>query len=324
MNPKPKKPFYKRWWFITLVVFALLGAIGDLFDGEEPAASDPNPIVDSDVKEKPEEVEPVPEPEPEPEIRTYTAEQIALLERSYTDFSEEEIASFANMIRDWDFLSEEDKTLYEVNYLRLKDEKKAYDDEKARIEKEEREKAEAEAKAQAEAEAKAKWDAFVAENSKTLGAGTFYSPDHIAEGVYDTSFTGSGNFFITGNGGLDYNEIGGGSYGVSKIRVYITDTAEIEIRGMKVNFVPVQRTPLPITGFTLYAGFWQVGDEIPTGRYEVKPGRGESGNFFVFGKNNVNEILGGSYGVESVTINVTDGDIVNIRGMENVTFTPTN
>jgi len=325
MKSKTKKPFYKRWWFVTLIVLMLIGAIGDLFDGEEPEGTD-SVAVANNLEEERETEEAAEEPEQvnEPEYKSLSNEQIQLLEKTYTDFTDDEMKTFTTMIKDWGLLSKEDQNIYDLNYSRLIDEKREYELEQARIKREEREKAEAEAKAKAEAEAAEQWEIFIAENTKTLGAGTFYAPDHISVGVYDVSFTGAGNLFINGNEGLEYNEIGGSSYGVSKIRVYITESAEIEISGMKVNFVPVQRTQLPSEGFTLYAGYWSGADEIPSGRYEVTPGSGESGNFFVMGSNYVNEILGGSYGVESVTINITEKDIVNIRGMESVTFTPTN
>lgn len=330
MDKKVKKPVYKRKWFIALVVIILMGTVGDLLGGTDEEGEQlpvvENPVIDSaDAEEVStdnndiEEVEDV--VEKEPEVRTFSENQVALLEREYKNFDEDEIKSFANMLRDWSFLSEEDRNNFEGNYNRLVAEKKALEEEQAKVEREEREKAEAEAKAKAEAEEKARIDAYIKENTKTLGAGTFYAPDHIATGVYDVTFTGTGNFFINGNDGIDYNEIGG-SIGVSMVRVYLTETAEIEIRGMKVNFVPVTPKLYPADGFTLYAGYWIVGKEVPPGRYEVKPGQGQFGNFFVDGKNSVNEILGGSFGVESVTINIEADDVINIRSMSEVVFTP--
>lgn len=35
---KPKKPFYKRWWFITIVVIFLIGTIGLIFETDEQKA----------------------------------------------------------------------------------------------------------------------------------------------------------------------------------------------------------------------------------------------------------------------------------------------
>lgn len=307
---KEKKPIYKRWWFILLVAFFIIGSLGNMGGNED------------DKKEK--NTPPVVETpnDPKVEYRTFSQTQIALLEKEYKDFDANETSTFENMMRDWDYLSEADKTTYQGNYNRLVAEKKAIEAELARIAEEERIKAEAEAKAKAEAEAKAKWEAFVAENSKTLGAGVYDAPEHIAVGVYDISFIGSGNFFVHGNDGLTYNEIGGSSYGVSKVRVYITENAEIEISGMKVKFVPIQRVLLPAEGFTLFPGYWLGGEEIPVGRYEVKPGRGQSGNFFVSGKSSINEILGGTYGVESVTVNIAEGDVVSIMSLNDVIFTP--
>lgn len=75
---------------------------------------------------------------------------------------------------------------------------------------------------------------------------------------------------------------------------------------------------------TLGAGSFIVGTDIPAGRY-VCTGD-SSGNFFVYEKEFpvVNEILGGqeNLGVSSVTIDLKDGQKIEISGINNVTFTP--
>jgi hypothetical protein len=52
------------------------------------------------------------------------------------------------------------------------------------------------------------------------------------------------------------------------------------------------------------------------------PGPGESGNFIVAAEG-VDEILGGSYGVPSVTATLHGGDVIDISGLASVTMTPT-
>lgn len=50
-----KKPFYKRWWFIALAVFIVLGAIGALLEDEETTSEDKvetvAPVVDENVED---------------------------------------------------------------------------------------------------------------------------------------------------------------------------------------------------------------------------------------------------------------------------------
>jgi len=50
-----KKPFYKRWWFIALAVFIVLGAIGALLEDEETTSEDKVETVAPVVEEDPED-----------------------------------------------------------------------------------------------------------------------------------------------------------------------------------------------------------------------------------------------------------------------------
>lgn len=75
---------------------------------------------------------------------------------------------------------------------------------------------------------------------------------------------------------------------------------------------------------TLAAGTFYVGEDVPVGRYVVS---GDStGNFFVYDKSGmpkVNEILGtDGFGVETVTINLEEGQKIEISGINNVKFVP--
>jgi hypothetical protein len=128
-----------------------------------------------------------------------------------------------------------------------------------------------------------------------------------------------------------YNEIlGGGASagGVQKVRVRVSSGDQISISGLaSVTFTPVT-TPFSTThtSTSLYAGNFTVGEDVGAGRYVATPGAGQSGNFMVSGTDSYNEILGGSSangGVPSVTVNLTNGDVIAISGLSQVTFTPT-
>ena len=78
----------------------------------------------------------------------------------------------------------------------------------------------------------------------------------------------------------------------------------------------------------LFTGEWIVGEDINPGRYVVSVESG-SGNFFVYDENDspiVNEILGtneiGGFDIETVTIDLNEGDKIEISGLNEVMFTP--
>ena len=157
----------------------------------------------------------------------------------------------------------------------------------------------------------------------TLGAGTFNGGKDVPVGLYDVTAPGqSGNFIVSGTD--TYDEIFG--QGVTKIRAQISDGDQIQLSGLSnVVFTPVS-TPI-ITGHTrviLYAGTFIVGQDIGAGRYVATTTPGNSGNFIVSGQDSVNEILGqnGAGGVPSVTTDLTDGDVITISGLGQVTMTP--
>ncbi len=164
----------------------------------------------------------------------------------------------------------------------------------------------------------------------TLGAGTFTGGKDVAVGLYDvTPGVGqSGNFIVTGND--SYDEILGGDSttgGVPKTRVQISSGDSIQISGLSsVTFTPVSTSFVTnYSPVTLYAGTFTVGQDIGAGRYVATPGTGQSGNFIVSGNDSYDEILGGNSstgGVPNLTVNLTDGDIISISGMSQVTLNP--
>jgi hypothetical protein len=157
----------------------------------------------------------------------------------------------------------------------------------------------------------------------TLGAGTFSGGKDVPVGLYDVTAPGqSGNFIVSGTD--SYNEIFG--QGVTKIRAQISDGDKIELSGLSsVTFTPVS-TPFVTTYklVTLYAGTFIVGQDIGAGRYVATTTPGSSGNFIVSGADSVNEILGqnGVGSVPSVTTDLTDGDVITISGLGQVTMAP--
>lgn len=164
----------------------------------------------------------------------------------------------------------------------------------------------------------------------TLGAGTFTGGKDVPVGLYDvTPGAGqSGNFIVSGND--SYDEILGGDSttgGVPKARVQISNGDSVQISGLSsVLFTPVTApfvTSHTLT--TLYTGTFTVGQDIGAGRYVATPGTGQSGNFIVSGNDSYDEILGGNSstgGVPSLTVSLSDGDIITISGMNQVTMTP--
>jgi hypothetical protein len=163
----------------------------------------------------------------------------------------------------------------------------------------------------------------------TLGAGTFNGGTDVAVGLYNvTTVPGqSGNFIVSGTD--EYDEILGVSdgQGEPEIRVQISKGDSIQISELsQVVFTPVS-TPYVTTYTTtnLYAGTFTVGQDIGAGRYVATTTAGSSGNFIVTGVDNVDEILGVSdgQGVPSVTTNLTNGDIISISGLTEVTLTTT-
>lgn len=80
MEKKVKKPFYKRWWFIAIVAFFILGTIGNMLgDSEEPA----QPVGTLQGNN----VEPQGEQKNEEETIKVTAEQL------YSEYKENEVAA---------------------------------------------------------------------------------------------------------------------------------------------------------------------------------------------------------------------------------------
>lgn len=165
-----------------------------------------------------------------------------------------------------------------------------------------------------------------------LGAGTFTVGKDIPEGLYDvTPADGEGNFISTNapSMDLDINEILGTSegMGVSKVRVKLVKDQQIKLESInKTHFEPV--TSQFITdhkALSLYSGRFIVGEDIGKGRYTATPASG-AGNFIVTSKDGdgkSNEVLGKN-GVKQVTVDLADGDIINISSLNQVNFAPTN
>ena len=168
----------------------------------------------------------------------------------------------------------------------------------------------------------------VSGKSVDLGAGTFTGGKDVSEGLYDvTPVAGQGNFVIkSSKGELVINEILGSSMGlgVLKVRTKISNDDQVQIQGIsKVHFEPVTSPFVKsVQTVNLYSGRWTVGEDIAQGRYKAQASSG-SGNFII-SKNGfpvTNEIIGES-GVKDVTVNLSDGEIMQITNLNQVTLTP--
>lgn len=165
-----------------------------------------------------------------------------------------------------------------------------------------------------------------------LGAGTFIGGTDIPIGIYDaTSADSSGNFTMNSDtGALITNEVLGTSdgFGVSKVRVLIMTGYSIHIQGIsKVHFEPVTTSFITTSQqVSLYSGMFGVGQDIGVGRYLCTATSG-SGNLIVYDKDGTlvtNEILGGDTGVKNITVDLADEGTIEISGINQVDFTPTN
>jgi hypothetical protein len=75
---------------------------------------------------------------------------------------------------------------------------------------------------------------------------------------------------------------------------------------------------------TLGAGTFTGGKDVADGLYDVTTTSGQSGNFIVNGTDSYNEILGVSdgQGVPKIRVQISDGDQIQISGLNQVIFTP--
>ncbi len=165
-----------------------------------------------------------------------------------------------------------------------------------------------------------------------LGAGTFTVGKDIEEGLYDATPTdGAGNFIIQNatQPDLSVNEILGdaNNMGISKVRVKLVKDEQIQLASINnTHFEPV--TAAFVTehkAISLYSGRWVVGEDVGNGRYIATPTSG-AGNFIVYDKMGipkVNEILGDG-GVQQVTINLDDGDVITVMSLNQVDLAPQN
>lgn len=159
----------------------------------------------------------------------------------------------------------------------------------------------------------------------TLGSGNFVGGKDVAPGLYNVTTTpgASGNFVVQGANLYDEILGNGGGFGVPEVRVQIHSGDQIQISGLaQVYFAPVT-TPFVTTygPVNLYAGKWTVGQDLGPGRYTATPAPGQTGNF-VINREGVDEILGSSPGVPSVTFTVQSGDVIRVSGLSQVMLTP--
>lgn len=155
----------------------------------------------------------------------------------------------------------------------------------------------------------------------TLFSGEWLVGTDIPSGRYVVTGSNAGNFVIWRHTDLLVNEIlDDGSFGVPSVTTYLRDGDEIDISGINsVTFTPV--TDRTLTN-NLSTGNWVVGLDIEAGQFEATTPSG-SGNIVIWRGNSLrtNEILDdGSFGVERVRVNLANGDIITISGLESVYF----
>lgn len=161
----------------------------------------------------------------------------------------------------------------------------------------------------------------------TLFSGTFTVGEDIPEGRYVITGAGSGNLLVYEKELPIVNEIlddgsSGMNIGVSSVTTDIANGNVIEISGLnEVIFTPAETT----ISNSLTTGTWVVGLDIKAGKYDATCEDGESGNLFVYNGSIpvVNEILdksGMGIGTEKVRVNLKDGQVITISGLNSVTF----
>lgn len=241
---------------------------------------------------------------------TLTQSDKELLKKSYFDFDSKQRTQFAEIESKYSKLDEAERASVKDDFDRMSKEKV---EQNAKFEEE---------KKQAEAKV---WDDFVAKNSKDLSAGEHTVGQQLEKGLYDITLNGMGNLIITtSKGALLINEMSGEDLGISKCRVPLSDGDKIELKGLTAKTAPVKPSLRSYEEVNLYSGYWSVGTDITKGRYVVKAQNG-NGNFIINSKNGslkTNEVIGGSYGVKEVVVNLEDGDLINIRSLNSVIFTP--
>lgn len=161
-----------------------------------------------------------------------------------------------------------------------------------------------------------------------LGAGNFTVDEHIGSGVYDVTFTGTGNFVVRGKDGTLGTNIIGGSSGnaVEKYRAILLEEDTIDLSSTGAIFTPVVSFDSKYEEQVIHSGKWVVGVGVEGGRYIARSSDGTTGNFTVYGDGGqlkVNEIVGNTeYSVPNVTVELAIGDLINASGV-NIKLIPT-
>ena len=151
---------------------------------------------------------------------------------------------------------------------------------------------------------------------RTLSSGEVWV---VGEDILQMRYTitaegGSGDFLVRRGDALVLNEIIG-SAGVSSVTTYLVNGDVIEISGANARLNPVSGRNL---SRNLGAGHWIVGTDIEAGDFEATAPSG-SGSLIVFrGGNPVTNVM--LDGNTSASVNLVNGDIVSISGLDRVNF----
>lgn len=157
---------------------------------------------------------------------------------------------------------------------------------------------------------------------RELGAGTYKVEEHIPSGVYDVTFTGTGNYVVKDEDGeLMVNVIGGsGKNAVEKHRTILIKGATIELSGTGATFMATgEESNTDYTLHQLHSGYWVGGVDVGEGRYIIQAIDGKTGNLTIHSKTGAlktNEIIGDmKYAVPTVTVDIEVDDLINASGV---------
>jgi len=153
----------------------------------------------------------------------------------------------------------------------------------------------------------------------TLTSGTWVVGEDLPQGRYLITGDSAGTIVIW-RGPVPAFEESLGEGGIGSITTYVSNGDIIEISGItNVSFTPVEERAL---SNTLTTGNWIVGIDIPAGQFYATASAG-TGTLIIWRNDAVivNEILGdGDYGVERISVDLADGDVIAVTGLSSVVF----
>jgi hypothetical protein len=158
-----------------------------------------------------------------------------------------------------------------------------------------------------------------------IGSGTFTGGKDILDGSYDvTPIDGEGTFLVTGSL-RSINSYLGNTKGMTtqKVRVKILNGDKIQVHNIKkVHFEPV-KTPFVTSQkeTILYTGRWFIGEDILKGKYKIISIDGDE-NLVIYDKTGLSKVTETIKMNTNNQVNLQDGDILNVFGVNKLKFIP--